>query len=427
VSENHGQRGELARLHERIERLEAVAEASAMVNSTLELDRLAEHIISIATRLIGAERGSLFLVDGASGSLRSLVAQGIDGDRLELAVGEGIVGTVAATGEAEILNRPYDDRRFDPSVDRATGYTTHSLLTVPVRDRERRLIAVLQLLNHRRGAFSADDVGFLSELGVQFAVALASARMHRDALEAERLAEEMRMAAEIQQRLRPRDPEGLPGLELETLVRPCHEVGGDYWDVIPRPGGRWWLVVADISGKGASAGLIAANVQAYLWSRRGDRRSLAKVVAEGNDLLHRLTDGIKYATVVVAEWKPSTGMLAWVSAGHPPLVLRRGGRTSLRHATGPPMGLIADQHYGTGRARLAAGDMVLMYTDGVLEAGIESEAGEFGVDRIRPVLRSADSPAEAVARLADAVGRHLGDAEPNDDLTVVCARCTGVG
>jgi serine phosphatase RsbU (regulator of sigma subunit) len=63
----------------------------------------------------------------------------------------------------------------------------------------------------------------------------------------------------------------------------------------------------------------------------------------------------------------------------------------------------------------------------VLEAGIESEGGEFGVDRIRPVLRGADRPAEVVARLADAVRRHLGDAQPNDDLTVVCARCTGVG
>ena len=138
---------ELGRCRERVQRLEAVIQASALVNSTLDLKELAEHVIGIATRLVGAERGSLFLVDREAGTLESLVAQGINQRRLVLDLGEGIVGAVAESGEALILNEPYGDPRFDRSVDQKTGFRTRSLLTVPVRDRDGTLAAVLQLLN----------------------------------------------------------------------------------------------------------------------------------------------------------------------------------------------------------------------------------------------------------------------------------------
>jgi len=333
-------------LEERIGRLEAVVEAGSLLNSTLDLEELVGGIISIATRLVGAERGSLFLVDEGRGVLRSLVAQGIDGRPLELPIGDGIVGSVAATGEAVILNDPYNDPRFDSTVDHETGFRTRSLLTVPVRDRDGTLTAVLQLLNHSAGGFTLADVEFLAELGVTFAVALATARMHREILDKQRLDEELRLAAEIQRALRPRDAVGVPGLELETLLQPCLEVGGDYLDLIPRTAdGRWWIVVADISGKGVAAGLIAANVQAYLWSRRHQRVSLSRVVAEGNELLFGLADGVKYATLVIAEWNPASRWLSWVNAGHPPMLLRRGGRVTEAGATGPPIGLLPDQSY----------------------------------------------------------------------------------
>jgi sigma-B regulation protein RsbU (phosphoserine phosphatase) len=415
-------------LRERIRRLEAVAEASAMVNSTLELEHLADRVIDIATSLIEAERGSLFLVDAETGILRSLVAQGIGSEPLEIPIGDGIVGSVAATGEAVILNTPYEDPRFDPSVDLATGFRTRSLLTVPVRDRDGVLTAVLQLLNHRGGAFSSDDISFLAELGVPFAVALTTARMHRQIVEKHRLDEEMRLAGEIQRALRPRDVQSVPGIEFETLIRPCREVGGDYWDVIPRSiGDRWWIVVADVSGKGASAGLIAANLQSYLWSRRADRRSLTGIVAEGNELLLRLAGGVKYATMVLLDWNPGTGWLHWVNAGHPPMLLRRGGRVTALGATGPPVGLLEDQIYPMRRSRLRPGDTLLMYTDGVLEAGLERDAEEFGVDRIRSCLKASDGCRGAVDLLSEAVLAHLAGTPPGDDITVVCARCTAVG
>ncbi len=416
----------LASLEERVRRLEAVVEAGAMVNSTLELERLADHIIAIATELIGAERGSLFLVDAASGVLRSLVAQGVGGAPLEVRIGDGIVGSVAATGQPIILDDPYDDPRFDRNVDLATGFVTRSLLTVPVRDRAGQLTAVLQLLNHRSERFSPGDVAFLGELAVPFAVALTTARMHRQLVEKERLAEELRMAAEIQRALQPHDVGAVDGLELEAVVRPCREVGGDYWDVIPRGfDRRWWLVVADVSGKGVSAGLIAAKVQAFLWSRRSQRQPLARVVAALNELLHHLTDGVKYATLVVADWNPSSGWMTWVNAGHPPVLLRRRGRIVEIEATGPPVGLLPDQEYRPRRTLLKPDDTLLLVTDGVIEAGLESEAGEFGIEGVHASLRPGGGCREVVSRLEGSLATHLGEAPQGDDVTVVCARCKG--
>ncbi|MEJ2190363.1 MAG: GAF domain-containing protein [Acidobacteriota bacterium] len=294
--------GDLAHGNERIRRLEAVVEASQMVNSSLDLEELAEHIVDIACRLIGAERGSLFLADPQSRNLRAMVAQGLPAGSLTLEFEQGIVGSVAASGEAEILDDPYADPRFDERFDRATGYRTRSLLTVPIRNREGVLAAVLQLLNHRDGAFSQDDIEFLAELGVTFAIALTTARLHAETVARERLWEEVRLAAEIQRAQQPGDRAQIPGLELEAVMRPCLEVGGDYWDVIPRGNGHWWLVVADVSGKGVPAGLVASNIQACLWTRRGDAAPLTEVVVGINGLLCRLTRGRKYATLVICEW-----------------------------------------------------------------------------------------------------------------------------
>ncbi len=416
---------QLAEAQERVRRLEAVVEAGLMVNSTLDLAELAEHVIGIATRLINAERGSLFLVDRETGRLRSMVAQGLTKGPLTVEVGEGIVGAVAASGEAEILDDPYLDSRFDPKVDQLTGFQTRSLLTVPVRDREGLLIAVLQLLNHRGGGFSIEDVEFLAELGVPFAIALTTADLHREIVAREQLRREVRLAAEIQRALQPEGRADIPGLEIEVLFEPCHEVGGDYWDVIPVGDDRWWIVVADVSGKGVPAGLVASNIQACLWTRRAGSEPLTSIFADVNEILCRLTRGRKYATLVAAEWNSTDETLTMVSAGHPPLMLRQNGAVHDFGATGRPIGLLSDQSYESEKISLATGDTVLLYTDGLLEAGGFSGADEFGLDRIRACLSEDGSPGDVIERLNTALAAHIDGAEPEDDVTLVCIQRKG--
>jgi len=412
----------LAHLRRRVRRLKAVVDSGLLVNSELDLGRIAEHIVGEAVRLIGAERGSLFLLEEGGKTLVSLVAQGLDSGAITVARGVGIVGTVAATGRPVLLHRPYSDRRFDRGVDRATGFVTRSLLTVPVKNREGHLVAVLQLLNKRRGTFGRDDVTFLAQLGAPFALALTTAKLHREIVARERSAQELRLAAEIQRTLQPRDLSAIPGIEVSVLFRPCLEVGGDYYDCIPTDRGTWWLVLADVSGKGVASAIIASNVQAYLWSRRTDARPLGVVVAEGNDLLYQLAQGRKYATLLLVEWDPASRTVKWVNAGHPAAMLRHDGITERLEPTGPPMGLLPKMSYTAPGRVLAQGDTLLLYTDGVSEAGEGSPAGEFGLDRIQRIVQDLSPGDDAIQALAEAVEGHLGGSEAGDDLTVLCLR-----
>ena len=416
------ERDELSATRDRIRRLEAVVEAGVMVNSTLDLAELGEHIVSIATRLINAERGSLFLVDRETGRLRSMVAQGLTNGPLSLSPGEGIVGAVAESGHAEMLEDPYSDPRFDPTVDELTGFRTRSLLTVPVRDREGSLIAVLQLLNHRGAGFSAADIEFLAELGVPFAIALTTADLHREIVAREQLRREVRLAAEIQRALQPAGRAVIPGLEIEVLSEPCHEVGGDYWDVIPVDDERWWIVVADVSGKGVPAGLVAANIQACLWTQRSSLKPLTELVGGMNDILCRLTRGRKYATLVTVEWNSARETLTWVSAGHPPLLVKRRDSVADFGATGRPVGLLPNQDYGLENVSLGEEDTVLLYTDGILEAGGLMGREEFGLERMRRGMAGANGPRDIINDLRAALAEHIGGAEPDDDVTLVCLR-----
>jgi sigma-B regulation protein RsbU (phosphoserine phosphatase) len=420
VSNHDSTKDQLSAARDRVQRLEAVVEAALMVNSTLDLAELGEHIVDIATRLINAERGSLFLVDSQAGHLRSMVAQGLTNGPLTLAMGEGIVGSVAASGRAEILDDPYADARFDPKVDQLTGFRTRSLLTVPVQDREGTMIAVLQLLNHQVEGFSEADVEFLAELGVPFAIALNTADLHREIVAREQLRREVRLAAEIQRALQPEDRASIPGLEIEVLFRPSHEVGGDYWDVIPVDDRRWWIVVADVSGKGVPAGLVASNIQACLWSRRTTSEPLTKVVTDVNEILCRLTRGRKHATLVAAEWSSVDETLSWVSAGHPPLLLDRDGSVEEFGATGRPVGLLPDQSYDSETVSLGEGNTVLLYSDGLLEAGGLEGPEEFGLERIRALLPGDQGPRGVIERLRAAAASHLDGREPEDDITLVC-------
>lgn len=414
-------------LRRKVRQLRAVITASAMVNSMLDLESIAEHVLSIATSLLQAERGSLFLLDRETETLTPLVAHGVENERLRLKVGEGIVGTVARTGRAVILDDPYADPRFNPRFDHETGFRTRSLLTVPVRDRRGELVAVLQLLNHKGHPFNREDARFLAELGVPFAIALLTAQMHRKVVERERLREELRLAAEIQRTMQPVDFGHVPGLDVRGLFKPCLEVGGDYFDLIPTHRGSWWLVMADVSGKGVSGALVASNLQAYLWSRRNEWRSLDAVMAEGNDLLLTLARGKKYATLALAEWQPETRTLLWANAGHPPILLKKGGAVLTLGATGVPLGLLRERTYRVESTTLEDGDMFLMFTDGVTEAGGEAGKQEFGLDRVSACVSAAKDAGELVEAVDREVALYLGAAPARDDITLLCARCQTSG
>src|SRR6516165_378387 len=133
-----------------IERLHRILEAAKLLNSTLDLAELTSIILRIIREEVGTERGTVFVMERNQRRLRSLVAQGVEGEDIVVPVGKGIAGTVASTGETINIPDAYNDPRFDPSFDALLGYRTNDIYCMPIVNRIGEIVGVLELLNRTR-------------------------------------------------------------------------------------------------------------------------------------------------------------------------------------------------------------------------------------------------------------------------------------
>ncbi|HZT08235.1 MAG TPA: GAF domain-containing protein [Chloroflexota bacterium] len=160
-----------------VQRLTALLRVSHILASETDVDRLLGAIIDCTSEVLEADRSTLFLIDERHDELRSRVAQGHNVTEIRVPLSAGIAGHVATTGETLIIPDAYLDPRFNPDVDRETGYRTRSILCVPLRDSNGRMIGALQALNKRAGPFTSDDAELLAALASQAAVALTNASL----------------------------------------------------------------------------------------------------------------------------------------------------------------------------------------------------------------------------------------------------------
>ena len=162
----------------RVDRGSVLIAVAELVRREVDLDAMLRQVIDTVTRAMDADRGTFYLVDRARGELFSKAAHLPELREIRLALGQGVAGFVARTGEAVNLPRSATDPRFDGAVDRSTGYATRSMLCVPVFDRGGEILGVLQLLNKRGAAFSADDEALLRALASQVAMILESTSLY---------------------------------------------------------------------------------------------------------------------------------------------------------------------------------------------------------------------------------------------------------
>ncbi len=165
---------------EQASQLKTLLEIAKALTSERELDRLLSLVVEAAAKVVSADRGTLFIVDQETGELWSKVAQGMGTSEIRVPRGQGIAGAVAITGEIANLSDAYADPRFNPAVDRATGYSTHNMLCVPLSNSRGDVVGVLQLLNKRDGNFDSEDEQLLLALGGQAAAALQNALLNEE-------------------------------------------------------------------------------------------------------------------------------------------------------------------------------------------------------------------------------------------------------
>ncbi|HEX2834425.1 MAG TPA: GAF domain-containing SpoIIE family protein phosphatase [Thermoanaerobaculia bacterium] len=414
---------EVVESRQQLERLRTIVEASKLINSSIEADSLFNSILSVARAELGVERGTLYFVDDAKREIWSKVAEGLDVREIRLPVGRGLAGIVAATGEPVILHDAYADARFDRSYDQATGYRTQSMLCVPIRNRERRVVGVLQLLNKQSGSFGERDLEFLDAISDHMAIAMENATLHMAIVEKKRMEQELLLGREIQSRLLPQPPSDMRGLSVDARSIPCFEVGGDYYDFLELPGGELGIAIGDVSGKGVSAALIMSSIQAALRVAAPIEPDLSSLIARLNALLFRMAGGRKYVTFFFGRYNPLNGELRYVNAGHNPPLLITDGVVEPIDSTGRPIGILADASYEERTVTLARGATLFLYTDGLNEANDANEE-EFGNERLRAsAARASRAGLHTIAPsvLEDVYAFEAG-AHATDDKTIVVLR-----
>jgi sigma-B regulation protein RsbU (phosphoserine phosphatase) len=274
-------------------------------------------------------------------------------------------------------------------------------------------------------AYSSSDLKILQAVASQTGLALEISELaHSLATEAaqrERMNREMEIAREVQERLFPQEMPEIPGATIAGSCRPALGVGGDYYDVIDLGDGRVGLAVGDVSGKGISAALLMASLRASLRGITLDSpRDFANLMHKVNYLVYESSASNRYATFFFASYDPKTRRLECVNAGHNPPVVLRGNETILLETGGPVVGLLPGAPYVEQTLTLEAGDLLVLYTDGISEAMTHKDE-EWGEERMIAAAHAAreNSACEVMRAIFDAADAFTAGAPQHDDMTLL--------
>ena len=274
--------------------------------------------------------------------------------------------------------------------------------------------------------YSTDDRALLNELSTQAAPALRVAQLVREKriqeIERERIEQELRVARLIQQTLLPKEIPELPGWQISSYYQPAREVGGDFYDFLYFEDGRMGIVIGDVTDKGVPAALVMATTRSILRSTAHASISPGKVLEQANDLLHPDIPPKMFVTCLYAILDPVSGHLEYANAGHDLPHWRHNGKVTELRATGMPLGLMPEMFYEEKEVTLGAGDSVLFYSDGLVEAH-NPQREMFGFPRLARLLEEKGHGTPAIDYLLAELSAFTGkDWEQEDDVTLVTLR-----
>jgi phosphoserine phosphatase len=377
-------------------------------------------VVNAAKQVLKADRGSVWLYDPDRQELVLEVATGIPAIRVPATA--GLAGACAQS--RAVINVPdcYADPRFDRSVDHASGYRTHCMLTLPLIDHRGALVGVMQVLNKAGGVFDADDETLAVALAAQCAVALQRVRMTEALIEGERMRHELDMAREVQMSTLPAAMPAIPGYDVFGVSRPAEETGGDTFDLMPTAGGLV-VVLGDATGHGIAPALSVTQMQAMLRMAFRLGADLPTAFRNVNDQLAETLPDDRFITAFIGVLDPERHRLEFHSGGQGP-ILHLSAATGVCTAHRPtsfPLGampLAALRPAVT--IALQPGDIVLLLSDGVYEYH-DRDGALYGEARVEAMARShgARPMAELAARIVADVEAFAGGAPQEDDVTLV--------
>jgi serine phosphatase RsbU (regulator of sigma subunit)/pSer/pThr/pTyr-binding forkhead associated (FHA) protein len=270
--------------------------------------------------------------------------------------------------------------------------------------------------------FRQEDVDLLQAIATQAGLAIHATRVAAQLARRERLERDLRVARQIQRSLLPASVPQVVGLDFAVHYEPAYQIGGDFYDFIWHDPAHLGLVVGDVAGKAISAALYMARLTSELRSRAAIARTPARLLRRVNQEIASLGDDGMFATLVYCIYDLENRSLVFTNAGHCVPLLRRGDRVFPLHAERAhttPLGVTPELEAGEARVQLSSGDMLIMVSDGILEAR-DPRGHEYGLSRLSRRIRTARGSCEDIVKaiLADIDG-HVSEQAQGDDMTIV--------
>ncbi len=405
------------------EMLNVFLEAARKLNSTNVLEDVLHTLLEASLRLTKAERGFVFLRD-TNNELRMAAGRDKNGEIIhdDSTISKSVLRDAAKSASEFLVTDTSDSDKLSGR-ESVVAQNLKSVICIPLRrtsiqgkaaDEAKagvaELLGVLYLDSHfLSGKLSSVNQDILRTIANGAAALVENAALVETEEAARRVQQEMNIAAEIQQRLMSVTVPEVSYAKVNATSYPCKDIGGDFFDLVQTDKGLS-LIVADVSGKGVSAAVVASILQGMLYSHLSENASLSEMIGTVNRFLFEKIGGQKYATLVIARLSPE-GELELINCGHVPPIVVSGDTVTKLEDGNLPVGLIPVAHFTSVKHQLNPGDRIIVVTDGVTEA--EDASGEFfGNDRLEKCCHGGMEGIES------AVTKFRGSTPLSDDCTL---------
>ena len=410
----------------RTDLLGLISKVGVTLLSATGLDDTLNQVASLVFEAVPAERVVIMLRDESSdGGMQIKVARvrGKDETPDEVRISRNVMTEVVENGKAVLTSDAQHDPRFASQTIVLQGI--RSVLAVPLSVDERNVFGLIYADSPTyESTFKEEHLDILTTLASVASIRVENASLMDERINRERMERELELATEIQQRFQPSGPPVVEGYEFQGMSFSCYEIGGDYYDFIPRHDGQMLVALGDVSGKGTAAALLMSSLHAAMHAQVAAKTPLEDMVVSINKYLSENTPANRFITLFTAELDTGSGSIRFINAGHnPPLIGRADGTIEQLASGGLPLGIMPFAEYDVGSARLSPGDVLVIYSDGVSEANNLAE-DEFGMDRLTAVISANVSRSASGIRdkVESALSAFTGTAAPNDDITLVIVK-----
>jgi len=400
--------------------MEAILAVTTKLAAPFDLMTVLAEIVNAAKQVLHADRGSVWIYDAAADQLVLEIATGIQPVRIP--AGAGIAG--ACVRGRRIINVPdcYADERFNPEVDRKSGYKTRCMLTLPLVDHKDVLVGVMQVLNKKDGVFDENDEALATALAAQCAVALQRVRMTESLIEGEKMRQELEMAREVQLGTLPATMPQVPGYDASGISRPAELTGGDTFDLATGEHGLL-IVLGDATGHGIAPALSVTQMQAMLRIAFRLGADLETAFRHVNDQLAATLADDRFITAFIGILDPSSHRIRFHSGGQGPIFHYRAalGICERYKPTSFPLGAMPVSRLRPAPTlAMDPGDILVLLSDGFYEYA-RADGEQFGEERVQQIIaaNAGGSMAEVLHILLKSVDEFAVGAPQEDDMTAV--------